>query len=230
MHPELTSGLAGGPLGPPSPSTGLDAGSGAPSDQAGFSGTSDAGALRPAASASIVVFTTVNGTLRQGRSGSYEDARVALELLAARGIPVVLMSHDDAALVRELQRELGLRQPFICDGGAVLHIPRGYFAELDGLTAGDESWEMFEFGVRDPARAIRLLASLFSVRGEEILTLGFGSEWEDGALLGAVDVPVVVRSDGADQSRLLRRIPGAYLTAAAGAAGWSEAILGPGGA
>jgi predicted mannosyl-3-phosphoglycerate phosphatase (HAD superfamily) len=140
------------------------------------------------------------------------------------------MCHDCAASVQELQRELGLHQPFICDGGSALHIPRGYFAELDGLTAGDESWERFEFGVQEPARAVRLLASLFSVSGEDILTVGFGSGWADRALLGAVDVPVIVRNDDAEQGRLLRRIPGAYLTEAKGPAGWSEAILGQAGA
>ncbi len=180
-------------------------------------------------SPSIVVFTTVNGTLRDGSSGSCEEARIALEMLASRGIPVVLMAQDGAAAVQSLQCDLLLRQPFICEGGATLHIPRGYFAELDGLTAGDESWETFEFGVRDPVRAIRLLASLFSVRGQEILTVGFGSEWADRALLAAVDVPVVVRSDEADQDKLLRRVPGAYLTSAMGPAGWNEAILGPAG-
>ena len=45
-------------------------------------------------------------------------------------------------------------------------------------------------------------------------------------LLAAVAVPVIVRNDLYDQVRLLRRVPGAYLTAATGTAGWSEAVLG----
>jgi predicted mannosyl-3-phosphoglycerate phosphatase (HAD superfamily) len=174
----------------------------------------------------IVVFTTIDGVLCQPETGSCVEAREALDLLATRAVPVVLMSHGDAAAVQDLQHALGLEYPFICDGGACLYIPRGYFAELDGLTAGDEAWEIFQFGVRDPSRAVRLLASLYSVRGEEILTIGFGSRIEDCGLLTAVHVPIVVRQHDADPMRLLRRVPSAYVTAAVGPAGWNEAILG----
>lgn len=180
----------------------------------------------PVATTSIVVFTTIDGVLRHPESGSWDEASEALDLLATRGIPVVLMSHGDAHSVQDLQRELGLGQPFICRGGASLYIPRGYFEELDGLTSGDETWEIFEFGVRDPSRAVRLLASLFSVRGEEILTIGFGSMWEDSGLLTSVHVPIVVRQSQLDPARLLRRVPGAYVTVATGPSGWSEAVLG----
>jgi hypothetical protein len=178
------------------------------------------------APASIVIFTAIDGILHQRDQPPCEAARGALDLLAARDVPVVLVSHDDAGCAEEVQRQLGLAQPFICGGGAELHIPRGYFAELDGLSAGDERWEVFAFGVREPARAVRLLGSLFSVQGEEVVTLGFGSEWADRGLLAAVHVPIIIRRDAVDQTRLRRRFPGAYLTAAAGAAGWSEAVLG----
>jgi len=180
----------------------------------------------PVTATSIVVFTTIDGVLRHADNGSWIDASDGLNLLATRGIPVVLMSHGDCASVQDLQRELRLEQPFICRGGASLYIPRGYFEELDGLTSGDDAWEIFEFGVRDPSRAVRLLASLYSVRGEEILTIGFGSAWEDSSLLTAVHVPIVVRQSQVDPARLLRRVPGAYVTVATGPSGWSEAVLG----
>lgn len=179
----------------------------------------------PSSSTSIVVFTAIDGILRP-ESGSCGDARTALDLLHERSVPVVLLSHDGPGPVQELQAELGLLEPFICDGGATLYIPRGYFEELDGLAAGDDCWEVFHFGVRDPARAVRLLASLFSVRGEDILTIGFGCRWADRALLAAVNVSIIVRDGSDDQERLVRRIPGAYLTTATGPAGWSEAVLG----
>jgi hypothetical protein len=59
-----------------------------------------------------------------------------------------------------------------------------------------------------------------------VLIVGLGEDWTDRVLLRAVDVPVVVRNGGVDQRRLLKRVPAAYLTHAAGPAGWSEAILG----
>ena len=175
---------------------------------------------------SLVVFTTIDGVLRHPDTGSCTEAGEALQLLAARGVPVVLMSHGAPEALQDCQHELGLEYPFVAHGGASLFIPRGYFEELDGLTSGDEAWEIFHFGVRDPARAVRLLTSLYSVRGEEILTIGFGSQAEDCALLAAVDVPIVVRQREGDPLRLLRRVPGAYVTAAIGPAGWNEAVLG----
>lgn len=173
----------------------------------------------------MVVISAVDGIIRD-RSGSCDEARVALDLLAASEIPTVLLSHGGPDDVQALQRELGLRHPFICDGGALFYVPRGYFAELDGLASGDEDWEVFTFGVADPSRAIRLLTSLFSVRGEEVLTIGFACDWRDRALLATVDVPVVVRNGSPEQHRLVRRVPGAYLTDASGPAGWCEAVLG----
>jgi hypothetical protein len=174
----------------------------------------------------LVLFTAIEGILQPVGSDSCADARAAFDLLTDRGVPVVLMSHGDAAAVKALQRNLGLRGPFICDGGASLYIPRGYFEELDGLSSGDDEWEVFEFRVRDPTCAVRLLTSLFAVRDEEVFTIGFGCAWADRMLLAAVTVPVIVRNDLYDQVRLLRRVPGAYLTAATGPAGWSEAVLG----
>lgn len=174
----------------------------------------------------MVVFTAVDGILRPAAGGSCQDARLGLELLATQSVPVILMSHGAPGPVQALQRDLGLVQPFLCHGGATLYVPRGYFEELNGLASGDDTWDVFEFGVRDAARAVRLLGSLFSVRGDDVLTLGFGCDWEDRTLLAAVDVPIVVRQEGVDQTRLLQRVPGAYLTVAAGPAGWSEAVLG----
>lgn len=173
----------------------------------------------------MVVISAVDGIIRDG-CGSCDEARVALDLLAASGIPAVLMSRGAPGDVQALQRELGLRHPFICEGGAALYIPRGYFMELDGLASGDDEWEVFTFGTPDPTRAVRLLTSLYSVRGEETLTIGFACDWQDRALLAAVDVPVVVRTGSPEQQKLVRRVPGAYLTDASGPAGWCEAVLG----
>jgi len=180
----------------------------------------------PATPTSIVVFTAIDGILRDQDRGPCGQVRTGLNLLCEREVPVVLMSHGDAEPVQQLQHELGLLEPFICEGGAVLYIPRGYFEELDGLTSGDDRWEVFQFGVRDPARAVRLLASLFCVRGEDVLTIGFGCGWADRTLLASVNVPIIVRNGSDDQAKLLRRLPGAYVTSATGAAGWSEAVLG----
>src|SRR5688572_20542743 len=82
------------------------------------------------ASRSLVVFTAVDGAIRLGASGSCDDARRAIELLESRRVPVVLTSIHAANELVALQRDLGQRHPFVCDGGATLYVPHGYFAEL----------------------------------------------------------------------------------------------------
>jgi predicted mannosyl-3-phosphoglycerate phosphatase (HAD superfamily) len=178
------------------------------------------------ASPSLVVFTSVDGAIRHGTDGSCADVRPALDLLASQAIPVVLASHHSAAELIALQEGLGRTHPFICEGGARMHVPNGYFADLQDLWPVDETWHVVPLGAPDIGRAVRLLVSLFQVAGADILTVGLGCSWNDRVLLEAVNVPIIVRSDRPDQARLQRKVPGAYLTTAAGPEGWQEAILG----
>ena len=185
------------------------------------------GFLSRSSSPSLVVFTGIDGAIRRGADGTCDDVRPALDLLASKDIPVVLASHHSAAALMALVEELGHARPFICDGGAHMHVPSGYFAELQDLWPEEETWHVVPLGAPDIGRAVRLLVSLFQLSGADILTVGLGSSWHDRALLSAVNVPVIVRSDGPDQARLQRTVPGAYLTSATGPDGWQEAILGP---
>jgi predicted mannosyl-3-phosphoglycerate phosphatase (HAD superfamily) len=174
----------------------------------------------------MVVFTSIDGALRQHGSGSCTDARAAVDLLTGHGVPVVLVGRGRPEEAMALQRELGLKHPFISGNGEALHVPRGYFPELDEVRGGDDEWHILHFADGDPRRALRLAVSLYQMEQDDELTVGLGADWDDRILLGAVDVPVIVRCDSMDQSRLRRRIPNAYLTNAAGPAGWAEAILG----
>jgi len=187
------------------------------------------------ASGTLVIFTRVDGLLRRGATAPAgrdaapcELSRDALDALISTRVPLVLVSDSGAADMRQMQRELGLMQPFISSGGAALHIPPEYFSQLDDPPAVDDQWEMFSFDTVGPAAAMRLLGALFLAREhDKILTVGLGCDASDSAMLAAVDIPIVVRDQRLDQSALLRYVPGAYLTTATGAAGWLEAVVGP---
>jgi predicted mannosyl-3-phosphoglycerate phosphatase (HAD superfamily) len=180
------------------------------------------------ASGTLVIFTRVDGLLRQRAASPCELSRDALDALISTRVPLVLVSDSGAADMRQMQRELGLMQPFISSGGAALHIPPEYFSPPDDVAAPDDPWEMFSFDTLGPAAAMRLLGALFLARGhDKILTVGLGCDTSDSAMLAAVDIPIVVRDQRLDQSALLRYVPGAYLTTATGAAGWLEAVVGP---
>ena len=140
---------------------------------------------------------------------------------------MVCVSQRPAAEVLAMQQALGVRHPFVCDGGGALYVPVGYFPELTRIGTFLDGWNVVEFKTpHETGRAVRLLASLYRVCCGSAVIVGLVDRWEDRALLHEVDVPVVVRTPHPDALRLIDCIPSAYLTTAPGSAGWSEAILG----
>jgi predicted mannosyl-3-phosphoglycerate phosphatase (HAD superfamily) len=180
----------------------------------------------PCAATTLVIFTAVDGVLRDAETRSTHQTRAALRMLAQRDVPLVLTSARPAADLLAFQRELGVRYPFVADGGASLHIPAGYFPELTRIGAQADGWNIVEFKVPEAGHGIRLLMSLYRLCSEDVVIVALADTKHDRVLLHEADVPVIVRNDGADQQALLRDMPSAYLTTAAGPAGWSEAILG----
>ncbi len=183
-------------------------------------------AKSPCAATTLVIFTAVDGVLRDAETRSTRETRAALGMLAQRDIPLVLTSARSPAELLALQRELGVRYPFVAEGGASLHIPAGYFPELTRIGAQVDGWNVVEFKVPEAGHGIRLLMSLYRLCSEDVVIVALADTASDRVLLQEADVPVIVRNDGADQQALLREMPSAYLTTAAGPAGWSEAILG----
>jgi predicted mannosyl-3-phosphoglycerate phosphatase (HAD superfamily) len=153
------------------------------------------------------VIADVDGILRHDGSRTLAGARPMLQRLA--GSTLVLCSSRASAEVLALQRDLGIRQPFISEGGARLHIPHGYFC---GTAGPGDGFETIDFGARRFGHAVRLLIALFRTGAETPLIVGVGVEWRDRVLLRAVDVPIVVRESGVDQTTLLRNLPNAYVT------------------
>ena len=67
-----------------------------------------------------LVFTDLDGTLLDHDSYSFEAARPALDLLAARGIPVILASSKTEAEMRPIAEAIGISHPMIVENGAGL--------------------------------------------------------------------------------------------------------------
>lgn len=176
-----------------------------------------AAAAAPVVELPLVVFTTVD------QAWTTATAR----WLASRNVPIVLVAHECADEVMAWQEALGVRHPFVCNGGAALYIPAAYFPELTRIGRYQDGWNVVEFKAPyDSGAAVRLLASLFRVRSDQALIVALVDRWADRALLHEADVPVVVRSGDPEQLRLLESTPSAYLTTAMGTAGWCEAVQG----
>ena len=179
---------------------------------------------------SLVIFTRVEGLLRERTPAASDAACDPLRFLANRDIPLILVSGWGETAILELLNEFSLKQPFICLDGAALHVPRTWLAEPAVATAPRddvEAWEVFRFSPPSVGAAFQLVSAMFLARGyDPLLTVGIGCDLADYSLLTAVDIPIVVRNHSPCQSELLRQLPGVYVTTAAGTAGWSEAVLG----
>ena len=71
----------------------------------------------------IAVFTDLDGSLLDHANYSYAAARPALARISREGIPLVFTTSKTRAEVEHLQRQMGLREPFIVENGAALFFP-----------------------------------------------------------------------------------------------------------
>jgi predicted mannosyl-3-phosphoglycerate phosphatase (HAD superfamily) len=176
---------------------------------------------------SLAIFSATDRSLpERGTSDAAAMAR-AVRFLTLRQVPLVWISRRPAAAVLRLQSEFAFRHPFVCDAGACLYIPRGYFGEAGVLGSAVGDWHVIEFTVsQEVGPAARLLASLYRSSSPGLIIVGLAQDAADAALLQQVDVAVVVRSADGDATALLRSFPSAYVTHAVDTDGWREAVLG----
>ena len=180
-------------------------------------------------SGALVIFSRVEGLLRERTHGASPGARDPLRFLASRGVPLVLVSAWEASEIRQLQDEFAFRQPFLCEDGAALHVPRPWMSGASANPPIEEEpeWEVFRFSPPSITAAFDLVTVMFMARGyDPLLTVGIGCDLADYALLAKVDIPIVVRDQYGRRPDVFDHLPGVYITSAAGAAGWSEAVLG----
>lgn len=96
----------------------------------------------------LVVITDLDGTLLDQQTYRYDACLSAIGKLRARKIPLVLCSSKTAAEIIPLQRDLELREPFICESGGAIYLPRNYFPfDLSAVTP-QRNMDVIEFGKR----------------------------------------------------------------------------------
>lgn len=88
------------------------------------------------AAAPLIVFSDLDGTLLDHETYGWEDARPALEWLAALGAPLILASSKTAREMSGLQREMGLEAyPAIVENGAGVTGLKGAGTEVSATYA-----------------------------------------------------------------------------------------------
>jgi mannosyl-3-phosphoglycerate phosphatase len=96
---------------------------------------------------SIVVFCDLDDTLFEPHTFSVDTSiHRALDRFESERVPLVFCSSKTRAELELIQQELGITQPFICENGAAVFVPRGYFG-FD-VTQGIDiaGYEVVEFG------------------------------------------------------------------------------------
>ncbi|MEM9303487.1 MAG: HAD-IIB family hydrolase [Pseudomonadota bacterium] len=77
----------------------------------------------------LLVFTDLDGTLLDHDSYSWAAAKPALDALAERQVPVMIVTSKTAAEVTALRYELGNAAPFVVENGAAIIVPGGTFPD-----------------------------------------------------------------------------------------------------
>jgi mannosyl-3-phosphoglycerate phosphatase len=107
----------------------------------------------------LVVFSDVDGVLTVPQA-SASIAATALAPLVRAHVPIVLCSSKTRSELEVIQRELGIRDPFVCEGGGAVFIPGDYF-EFDVPEGLDiAGYRAIEFGMpyREVVKQLRRAA------------------------------------------------------------------------
>ncbi len=121
----------------------------------------------------------------------------------------------------ELAKRREYDEPFVILGQGTHSLLRALEQRGGRWTRGDRFYHAT--GNNDKAQAVRCLAELYRKRHGNIETLGIGDGHNDIAFLGAVDVPIIIRS--AFAAELRKAVPNSRVTQAPGPHGWNEAVL-----
>ena len=172
--------------------------------------------LKLSKSSQLMIITDVDGTLIDQRTYSYELSLPAVRRLQAKRIPIVLCSTKTSAEIILLWRELELDDPFICENGGAIYMPRDYLkVALLGLKT-DGPFEVLELGtdvdrlrvaLEDAARACGVTLRTFGQMDvDEIATLtGLSLDQAARALQRHYDEPFLVQSgDSKKMAAMLR--------------------------
>ncbi len=136
----------------------------------------------------VLVFADLDDTLFEPHRFAVDAAaQQSLNRVRNEGLPVVCCSSKTRSEVERIQRELGIAHPFICESGAAVVIPRGYFGFEVPRSVEMAGYDLVEFGrpYVEIVAAVRRAAAKFGIR-----LVGFSDMSVDEVALDA-DIPLL---------------------------------------
>jgi mannosyl-3-phosphoglycerate phosphatase len=94
----------------------------------------------------VVVFTDVSDSLEVSLDDCLGERADALSILAGEGVPIVFYSDRTRLELGVVQQRLGVREPIVCESGAAVYVPDGYFSFAIGGGRRVVGCEVMEFG------------------------------------------------------------------------------------
>ena len=137
----------------------------------------------------LVVFTDLDGTLLDHANYQWSAAQPALEELARRGVPLVMVSSKSRIEILSLLRNFGRRDPFVVENGGAIYVPVRYFPfAIEEAELSTGGWWRISLGTQYRKLVEELEAA---ARAVEVPVLGFSqmspSELADFAEFGIAD-------------------------------------------
>ena len=74
----------------------------------------------------VIIFTDLDGSLLDHENYSFTEAMPSLRRIKQSGIPLIITTSKTRMEVEHLQREIGIREPFIVENGGGIFFPSGY--------------------------------------------------------------------------------------------------------
>ncbi len=93
-----------------------------------------------------LIFSEVDGVLRDPSVGSLATAANVLEELSREHVPLILCSSKTRAELEQIQQELRIRHPFVCENGGAAFIPPAYFDFAVPRAREIAGYQAVEFG------------------------------------------------------------------------------------
>jgi mannosyl-3-phosphoglycerate phosphatase len=121
---------------------------------------------RTASAQTIVVLSDGDDSQEEPfRRGLDAATRATLARLTRQGVPIVFASDKTRAELEVIQQELGISHPFICESGAAVFVPRGYFGMAVPQAREVAGYETVEFGrpYNDVVTALRHSAARLGI-------------------------------------------------------------------
>lgn len=120
----------------------------------------------------LIIFTDLDGSLLNQEDYSFTAARSSIERIKMAGIPLIITTSKTKPEVECLQKDMGIREPFVVENGGGIFFPSGYrnFVIQNGERL--EDYTLICIGIRYSMirRFIKKISARFEMKGFGDLT------------------------------------------------------------